>query len=63
MLMYILHGCSVYSIILGHNIGIRFTPSVYKYILSLKCDLEDLRVEDVTVHRYVYDKIIAAFVL
>lgn len=44
----------VYSITLGHNIAIRFAPSVYNYILSLKCDLEDLRVEDATVHRYKY---------
>ena len=42
------------SNVLGHNIGVRFTPSVYKYILSIKCDLEDMRVEDAAVHRYKY---------
>ena len=42
----------MYSNVLGHNIGVKFTTSIYKYILSTKCDLEDLREEDATVHRY-----------
>ena len=37
--------------VVGRNISTKFTPSVYKYILSIECDLEDLRLEDSTVYR------------
>ena len=35
----------------GHQTTIRFTPAVYKYLLGQECVLDDLKLEDPSLHR------------
>ena len=35
---------------LGHQVLVRFTPAVYKYLLQMKCTLDDLKIEDHSLH-------------
>ena len=32
---------------------VRFTPAVYKYLLKQECTLDDLKIEDPSLHTYV----------
>ena len=41
---------------------VRFTPAVYKFLLEEKCSLDDLRVEDPTLHEYVTQSTFSVFV-
>ncbi len=35
----------------GHQTNIRLTPAVYKYLLHQECALDDLKIEDPSLHQ------------
>lgn len=44
---------SIHYISTGHQTNVRFTPAVYKYLLQHECVLDDLKIEDPSLHQYV----------